>query len=71
MRVVPPDGPEFPLKSSGTGKPSTGLRPEGSLTSSHRFVERQRGTSPPLSFRAWYVQSDTTWLFRACKIVDG
>ena len=21
--------------------------------------------------RAWYVQSDSSWLFRACKIVDG
>ena len=21
--------------------------------------------------RAWYVQSNSSWLFRACKIVDG
>ena len=22
-------------------------------------------------FRAWYVQSNCSWLFRACKILDG
>jgi len=31
------------------------------------------GEQPPQRnpVRAWYVQSDSNWLFRACKIVDG
>jgi hypothetical protein len=44
----------------------TQLRPNGPELSCGNEVPQQRNP-----FRAWYVQSNSSWLFRARKIVDG
>jgi len=41
-------------------------RPNGPELSCGNEAPQQRNP-----FRAWYVQSNCSWLFRACKIVDG